>query len=287
MKKKNAKFFVDNDSISCHGAVIFLALSCVFCLLGSLGCWDDRFFVVSQVALPVLSAFVFIVFLKLFGNRLFWMTCIPAVLGLVFFVIKALDYDSIIYSAISIALSVLSAFLYSAVAFGWIKRKWPLIPVFILGFFFHIFVRDYTILKTPGVSVSVSGVMQELSMLFMILAMLFVSFAMRNKRSIESLGLPKIRAPKIISKKDSENTVSSALSDGGSEAQEKPEEKKTEAIASAPEIPEIDSPAPVGISDTSDSKEPAIASESETSFCFSEEAEKENANKMPDTGADL
>jgi len=276
MKKHNAKYFVNNDSLFSHGAIIFFVLSCVFCLLGSIGNWNDRFYIVSQVALPVACSVVFVIFLLIFGNRMLWMTCFPAVVGLAFFVIWAFSYGNVVYSAISIALSIVSAFLYTAVCFGWIKIKWPLIPVFIMDFFFHVFFRDYNTLKTPGATVSFSGIMQEISVLFIILAMLFVSFAMKNKRDIESMNLPKIKTPKVIVKKDSEKT-------GTAETQEnetpKLEENIKESLPVVSEAAQTETTEPVEISETAEEAKPE-------STVIAEHEEEKIENK-PDTGADI
>lgn len=271
MKKNKAKFFVDIDSLFSHGAIIFFLLSCVFCLLGSLGRWDDRFFIISQVFFPVICSLAFVFFLKLFGRRLFWMTCIPVVAGLAFFVIKALAYGRILYTVISIALSVLAVFLYTAAVFGWMRVKWPLIPVFILGFFFNVFVKGYYTLRNPDIAVSFSEIMLEISVLFIILAMLFVSFAMKNKRSIESLGLPKIRAPKVIVKNENKKAETEAA-----EVSTLPEAVKEEALAAEPEVPTLESGKLTEIPEVSE-EEPAV----------SEEIEKESEEIKPDTGAEL
>lgn len=273
MKKNNARFFVDNDSLFSHGTVIFFLLSGVFCLIGSLGRWDDRFYIISQVLLPAACCLVFVVFLRLFGRRLFWMTCFPAIAGLAFFVIKALTYGRILYSVISIVLSVLSVFLYTAVAFGWIKIKWPLIPIFILGFAFHVFVKCYNTLRNPELAVSFSGIMQEISVLFMILAMLFLSISMKNKRGIESLGLPKIKAPKVIAKKDSEKTETAAV------PETRPEAGPEDALPAA-EDPKLESSEPKELPEITS----VLAEEKE--MPVSEKAEKENTETEPYTGAE-
>lgn len=278
MKKNNAKFFIDNDSLFSHGAVIFFLLSFVFCAIGSLGRWGDRFFVISQVILPAVCSLAFVVFLRLFGRRLFFLTCLPAVLGLAFFVIRAFSCEKIVYLVISAALSVLSVFLYAAVVFGWIKKKWPLIPVFLLDFFFDVFVKGYNTLRNPDIAVSFSGIMQEIAVLFMILAMLFVSFAMKNKRGIESMGLPKIRPPKVIVKKDSEKPETAAVSDV------LPEKDKENTLPSSPEVPELESKEPKEIPEAA--TEPAGENESQEP-AVSEESEKENAEMETVSGADL
>ena len=273
MKKNTARYFVDNDSLFSSGAVIFFLLSFVFCVLGSLGKWDDRFFIVSQVILPAVCTLLFAVFMKLFGRRLFFMTCLPAVLGLAFFVIRAFTYENVAYLIISLVLSLLSVFLYTAVIFGWIKRKWPLIPIFLVDFFFDAYVKGYNTLRNPEIAVSFSAVMQEISVLFIILAMLFVSFAMKNKIGIESMGLPKIRSPKVIVKKDQEKEAASPAL--------KPEENKEQPLPAAPEAAELASAQPIEI------PEAAVALAGEKESAVSEEAEKENAEMEPDSGAEL
>ena len=207
LKKNRIKYYIEKDGIFCHGTIIFLALSCVFCLIGSIGKWDDEFFIISQVALPVVCSLVFILFLILLGRKLLWLTCLPAVFMLAFFVIKSSEYNSLTYTIISIALSVISVFLYSAVSIGWLRKKWLLILTLTVGFFYHLYVKDYRtlMLLDPDNSISFSGVMQEISLLFMILAVLSAAFAMKNKVSIEEMNLPKMKKPKVIVNKDARN----------------------------------------------------------------------------------
>ncbi len=207
MKKNRIKYYIEKDGIFCHGTIIFLALSCVFCLIGSIGKWNDKFFIISQVALPVVCSLVFILFLILLGRKLLWLTCLPAVFILAFFVIKSSEYNSLTYTIISIALSVISVFLYSAVSIGWLKKKWLLILTLTVGFFYHLYVKDYRtlMLLDPNNSISFSSVMQEISLLFMILAVLSAAFAMKNKVSIEEMNLPKMKKPKVIVNRDGKN----------------------------------------------------------------------------------
>lgn len=205
--KNRTKYYVEKDGIFCHGTIIFLALSCAFCLIGSIGRWDDEFFVVSQVVLPVVCSILFVFSLMLFGKKLLWITCFPAVFILAFFVIKSSEYNSLTYTIISIVLSVISVFIYSAVSFGWMKKKWLLILVLTVGFFYHLYVKDYLtlMLLDPNNSISFPELMQEISLLFMILAVLSTAFAMKNKVSIEEMNLPKMKTPKIIVNKGNKN----------------------------------------------------------------------------------
>ncbi len=213
--KNRTKYYVEKDGIFCHGTIIFLALSCVFCLIGSIGRWYDEFFVISQVVLPVVCSILFVFFLMLFGKKLLWLTCLPAVIILAFFVIKSSEYNSLAYTIISIAMSVISVFIYSAVSFGWMKKKWLLILVLTVSFFYHLYVKDYLtlMLLDPNNSISFQELMQEISLLFIILAALSTALAMKNKMSIEEMNLPKMRTPKVIVNKDSNTDTPETVTD--------------------------------------------------------------------------
>ena len=213
--KNRTKYYVEKDGIFCHGTIIFLALSCVFCLIGSIGRWYDEFFVISQVLLPVVCSILFAFFLMLFGKKLLWLTCLPAVIILAFFVIKSSEYNSLAYTIISIAMSVISVFIYSAVSFGWMKKKWLLILVLTVSFFYHLYVKDYLtlMLLDPNNSISFQELMQEISLLFIILAALSTALAMKNKMSIEEMNLPKMRTPKVIVNKDSNADTPETVTD--------------------------------------------------------------------------
>lgn len=208
--KKRANFFIDKDSGLIHAAVIFMALSAVFRLVGCWGLWDDSFFAATQIALPLVCNLLFIVCLLLFGKRAFWTTAIPALLGVAFFIIKSFGFESVLHTVLCILLYILVAVLYTGTAFGFIRTKWLLVPLFGLPFIYHIFVEDAAALRSSTVSFA-AGV-QEISVLCIMLSLLFTALAMKKHKNIEELDLPKIKDPKVIPPSAKADSVSAAPS---------------------------------------------------------------------------
>lgn len=194
--KKRVKFFVDKNSALVHASIIFMALSAVFRLAGCWGMLGDSFFAATQLALPLICNLLFIVCILLFGSRAFWTTSVPVILGVVFFIIKSFTFTSVLHTVLCILLYVLVAVLYTATVFGVVPTKWLLVPLFGLPFIYHIAVEDLAALRDA--SVTVASALQEISVLFIMLALLLAALAMKKHRNIEELDLPKMRAPKVI-----------------------------------------------------------------------------------------
>lgn len=194
--KKRTKFFVDKNSALIHAAVIFMALSAVFRLAGCWGMLGDRFFAATQLALPLICNLLFIVCVLLLGSRAFWLTSVPVILGVVFFIIKSFTFTSVLHTILCILLYVLVAVLYTATAFGVIPTKWFLVPLFGLPLIYHIAAEDVAALRDA--SVTVASALQEISVLCIMTALLLTALAMKKHKNIEELDLPKMRAPKVI-----------------------------------------------------------------------------------------
>lgn len=194
--KKRTKFFVDKNSALIHAAVIFMALSAVFRLAGCWGMLGDRFFAATQLALPLICNLLFIVCVLLLGSRAFWLTSVPVILGVVFFIIKSFTFTSVLHTILCILLYVLVAVLYTATAFGVIPTKCFLVPLFGLPLIYHIAVEDVAALRDA--SVTVASALQEISVLCIMTALLLTALAMKKHKNIEELDLPKMRAPKVI-----------------------------------------------------------------------------------------
>ena len=189
--KPRAKFYVEKNSALVHAAVIFMALSAVFRLVGCWGMWGDQFFAASQIGLPLVCNLLFILFILLLGGRAFWTTSLPVILGVVFFIIKSFTFDSWLHTVLCILLYMLVAVLYSATAFGIIRTKWLLVPLFGLPFIYHA-------AALRAGTVTFAGGMQEVSVLCIMLALLFTALAMKKRKTIEDVELPKIKDPKVI-----------------------------------------------------------------------------------------
>lgn len=231
--KPRAKFYVEKNSALVHAAVIFMALSAVFRLVGCWGMWGNQFFAASQIGLPLVCNLLFILFILLLGGRAFWTTLLPVILGVVFFIIKSFTLDSWLHTVLCILLYMLVAVLYSATAFGIIRTKWLLVPLFGLPFIYHVAVEDAAALRAGTVTFAAG--MQEVSVLCIMLALLFTALAMKKRKTIEDVELPKIKDPKVIVPA-----------------------KPADAAASAPEP----AAAPASAPETADSAEDAPAQES-------------------------
>lgn len=197
--KPRAKFYVDKNSWMVHLAVILMALSAVFRLIGCWGGWSDQFFAASQIVLPLICNLLFILFLLVFGGRAFWTTVLPVILGVVFFIIKSFTFTSWIHTVLCILLYLLVAVLYTATAFGVIRTKWLLVPLFGLPFIYHVAVEDAAALRNAAQPVTLAAGLQEISVLCIMLALFFTALAMKKRRiNIEDADLPKIKDPKVI-----------------------------------------------------------------------------------------
>ena len=177
------KFYVERQSFWVQAAVILMLLSATFRLIGCWGLWGDSFFAATQIALPLICNVLFILCILLLGRRFFGATALPVLLGVVFFVIKSFSFDSWLHTVLCIMLYLLVAVLYTATAFGAVRTKWLLVPLFALPFAYHIFVEDLPALGAGTLSFSAG--MQEMSVLCVMLALLATAFGMKKKKPEE------------------------------------------------------------------------------------------------------
>lgn len=249
--RSRAKFFVDRDSGLVHAAVIFMALSAVFRLVGCWGLWSDATFAIVQIALPVLCALLFIVCLQLFGKRALWITVVPVILGAVFFIARALGFDSWVYTLCAILACILITAAYTATVLGFVRTKWLVSPLIALLFLYKLCIVDAAALTDTAAPVSFAAGMQEISVLCILLALFSTTLAMKNRRNIEDMDLPKMKAPKVIVKRkasaeeapsETTPTVSTdAAAAPGEAASAAPAD--TASVASAPGEPVADASA--------------------------------------------
>ena len=201
-----AKFYVEQQHWAVQTAIIFMALSAVFRIVGCWGKWDEHFFAATQIALPLMCNILFILCLVLLGKKALWLTSVPVILGVVFFIIKSFTFDSWLHTILCILLYLLVAVLYTGTVFGIIRTKWLLVPLFGLPFLYHIFVEDLAALRDTANPVTLSAGLQEISVLCVMLALLFTAIAMKKKKPQTEVELPKMKAPKVIPPKKAEET---------------------------------------------------------------------------------
>jgi len=198
---KRAKFEIDRTSFLAEAAIILMLLSAVFRLIGSWGLWGDEFFVATQIILPICCCVGYALFLFLFGKRVFWLTTLPVLLGVIFFILKSLGFDSVIHTLLCILLYMAVAVIYTATAFGLIRTKWLLPPLFGLPLLYHIFVEDLAAMRDTANPVTFTDGMMEMSVLCVMAALLCVGLGLKKRKSAEEKELPKIKDPVVLAPK--------------------------------------------------------------------------------------
>lgn len=219
-KKQRVKFYVEKQSVWVQAAVIFMALSAVFRLVGCWGMWGDSFYAATQIALPLCCNLLFILCILLLGKKLFCLTAFPVLLGVVFFIIRAFSFDSWLHTVLCILLYILIAVLYTGTAFGLIRTKWFLAPLFALPFLYHVFIEDLAKLRDPVNPLTFFAGMQEMSVLCVMLSLLFTVFAMKKQKQEKEVELPKMKAPKVIVPQKSEEAPAQPEKDAAGEVKE-------------------------------------------------------------------
>lgn len=160
-------------------AVGFFALSALLRLAWALAFTDAARArgLALHVLLPELACAAFVALLVLEGKKRLWPTFFPMLLGVAFFILKALGFAPV-HQALCTALYLSVAALYGAAVWGLAPLRPLLIPLFALPLLYHIFVEDL-IFNRPVYTLS--DWLQEWSVLCIMAGLLCVSLGMRQK----------------------------------------------------------------------------------------------------------
>lgn len=180
MKNEKIKFYVERTGFWTEAALIFMTLAIVFRVIGCWGLWDDRFFLMTQILLPIVSGLLFILLLALLGKHALWTTFLPVLGGVAFFVFKALRFENTTQMLLCLLLYAAVAILYCGTVFTLIRTKWLLVPLFLLPFLYHVGVEDIARLRDTVNPVTFTDGMQEMSVLCIMLSLFFTSLAMKK-----------------------------------------------------------------------------------------------------------
>ena len=183
MERDKLRYSVSRKNIFVKLSALLMGLSALLRLFGYWGFWanKDAAFIYTQIALPILCNVLCIVIVLYMGKRLFSLTAIPVLLGVVFFIIKALGFDNILHTVLCILLYLVVAMLYTGTVFGVIRTKWLLVPLFGLPFLYHILVEDRNTLLANEKAMSLAEWLPEISVLCIMLALLLITFAMKKR----------------------------------------------------------------------------------------------------------
>lgn len=232
--RPRAKFYVDRKGHFVHDAVLFVLLSAVFRMVGCWGLWSEKFFVITQLLLPVGSSILFVLILRFLGDKALSLTILPVLAGAAFFVIRALGFENMLQIVLCIALCVLTVVLYILTVIGVIRTKWILVPLFAAVLGYRIFVEDLMALRDTANPVLFADGMLELSTICILLGLLFTTLALKKRKLLEEANLPKIKDPVVIKpQKPAKPEPSTAAAKPASPAAAPVSSKPAEAAAGA------------------------------------------------------
>ncbi len=178
---EKTRFFLDKTGFFAESAMIFLVLAAVFRFFGCWGMWENKGEYVMLTLLPIFCCLLLTLCIILFGRKCFFLSVIPVMLGVVFFVWKALYYPSWVNTVICVLYDLAVAVIYTGTVFSWIPTKWLLAPMFALPFLYRVSVIDIPALSNKAEPVLFSKGMQELSILGILAGMFCIAMALRKR----------------------------------------------------------------------------------------------------------
>ena len=146
------------------------------------------------IALPAGSCLLLALCILLLGKRGFFLSSLPVLLGVVFFIFKLINSTSWMHTVLCILLYLAIVIIYPATVFGWIRTKWLLPPLFGIPFVIHI-ARDLPRLSDTVNPVTFSAGMQEMSMLCMMAALMFIGFGLKKHEPEPTVVEPEVVEP--------------------------------------------------------------------------------------------
>lgn len=231
IEKGKAAFSIDSKSTWAQTAMILMLLSAIFRLIGSWGQWTDSYFAATQIVLPICCNLLFALCIFAFGRKGFWLSSIPMLLGVVFFVIKAFGFENWIHTVLCIILYLLVAIIYIGTVFGAVRTKWLLPPLFGLPFLYHVLVQDLTAMQDAANPVTLSAGMLEISVLCIMAALFCTSMGLKKRKpDMDETELPKIKDP-VVLPPEKAKTEPSAVPDNTPETSVTPITETTDTAA--------------------------------------------------------
>lgn len=129
----------------------------------------------------VVSCLFFCLVVLLWGDRRPELTVVSVFLGVVFFMVKAFTFETVIHTVLCLILYTAVLLLYSLVIFGVIRNQYFLYPLFGLPFLYHVFVEDSQYYYLANPMPPFTEWLPEISVLCIMAALFCVSVALRRR----------------------------------------------------------------------------------------------------------
>lgn len=129
----------------------------------------------------VLASMIFTFVVVFCGKTHPQLTLIPVAMGVVFFIVKAFTFESLVHTVLCIILYFAVLVIYSLTIFGIIPTKKLLYPLFGLPLLYHIFVEDMKLYVFAKPTVPFFEWLPEISILMIMGALFSISFSLKRK----------------------------------------------------------------------------------------------------------
>ena len=133
-----------------------------------------------HAVLPLSCCLLYGLLLPLCGRRALWTTAVPALLGCVFFALKAQGFSPL-HRGLCLLLYLAVAALYTLTVTGLLPTRRLLIPLFGLPLVYHLLVEDRNILRTAQPPLTLHQWLPEISVLLIMAALLCAALAIREE----------------------------------------------------------------------------------------------------------
>lgn len=180
VKPGKMKYVVNRKNFLVKAAVVLMALSVLFRLIGYWGFWNtpDTDATYTQVFLPIVCCLLFIVLVEMLGEAALWATSLPVLFTAVFLILETFSVTPWWMKALSILLYVAAACVYAITVFGKIRTKWLLVVTIGTPLVYHLAVQDRTTLLNAASPATLVQWMPEISAMCFLSALLFTALAM-------------------------------------------------------------------------------------------------------------
>lgn len=281
MKTERCRFFLDRaDAPS-----VLMALAIVFRVIGCWGLWNDREYLIWQIALPIGAAVVFILLLLTLGRPALWASSLPVLAGAVFFIVRAMERGSTLETVIFILLPIVVAVIYTLTVFNAIKTRWFLVLLTLAPLAYHLFVVDLEAMRNVAEPVSFAAGMQEMSVLCVLFALLYTSLAMKNRRKVKVEEPAAEAAAEPAEGAQAENGELPAQEQPAAESGAAPETEAADAPAEEP-VPAASPELPSQAAAQEEIPAPALPAEEENAPEAAEAGAEESAPEAAEAGAE-
>ncbi len=132
----------------------------------------------------VAACLIFAAAVLFFGEKRPELTVLSVLMGVIFFMVKAFTFETVIHTVLCLILYTAVLALYSLTIFGVIRTKYLLYPLFGLPFLYHVIVEDSQYYYLADPMPPFAEWLPEISVLCIMASLFFVSVAMKRNPAL-------------------------------------------------------------------------------------------------------